>query len=744
MPSRKRPAELDIETVRGGTYLVMEGPQFSTLAESNLYRSWGCDVIGMTNLPEAKLAREAEMCYATVAMVTDYDCWHPDHDNVTVEAIIRVLMDNADKGRALVKRLTPKLAGTARSRAARAATRRWARPSSPRRKPGIQSSSPCWTPLPAGSCLDRRIRQRGYGTVKVGDRHYRSIWISDDGRAVDIIDQTRLPHEFVVARLETLEEAAEAIETMRVRGAPLIGATAAYGLALAAREDATDAALDAAYRTLLATRPTAVNLRWALDDVMAVIRQLPPERRAEAACRRAAEICDEDVAINDAIGEHGLELIREAWLAKGQSGRVNVLTHCNAGWLATVDWGTALAPIYKAFDAGIPVHVWVDETRPRNQGASLTAWELGQHGVPHTVIVDNAGGHLMQHGMVDLCIVGTDRTTASGDVCNKIGTYLKALAAQDNGIPFYVALPSPTIDWTLRDGVREIPIEERDATEVTRITGRAEDGRIVSVGLTPAASPAANFAFDVTPARLVTALITERGVCAASEAGLKALYPERAWSVSNIWFVFPTPSASDALDDGHARAAFRVPGRARRGQHHAAMALPAGRSSRLSWRCRWPAPANHPPLPTAGIRAFPGANHRPAINARHVFCGEVRDGKPKGFHSTRLMDTSDEVTGVRGISRYANGIYSGTVVFKDGQTKFSTFFPDACSADDILASIHHASTHIGGEHPAWGYLGPSAPAGGTDGFCLDDRGQAFEIRMGLFGDGRVNTAFPNR
>jgi methylthioribose-1-phosphate isomerase len=364
--------------------------------------------------------------------------------------------------------------------------------------------------------------------VKVGDRHYRSIWISDDGWAVDIIDQTRLPHEFVVARLETMAEAAEAIETMRVRGAPLIGATAAYGLALAAREDATDHALEAAYRTLLATRPTAVNLRWALDDVMAVIRQLPPERRAEAACRRAAEICDEDVAINDAIGGHGFELIREAWLAKGQSGRVNVLTHCNAGWLATVDWGTALAPIYKAFDAGIPVHVWADETRPRNQGASLTAWELGQHGVPHAVIVDNAGGHLMQHGMVDLCITGTDRTTATGDVCNKIGTYLKALAAQDNGIPFYVALPSPTIDWSLRDGVREIPIEERDATEVTRVTGRAEDGRIVSVDLTPAASPAANFGFDVTPARLVTALITERGVCAASEAGLKALYPERA------------------------------------------------------------------------------------------------------------------------------------------------------------------------------------------------------------------------
>ena len=364
--------------------------------------------------------------------------------------------------------------------------------------------------------------------MRVGDRYYRSIWLGEDGWAVEIIDQTLLPHAFVVARLETLAEAAEAIETMRVRGAPLIGATAAYGLALAASEDPADDALNSAYRTLLATRPTAVNLRWALDDVTAILLQLPPERRAEAAYRRAAEICDEDVAINDAIGEHGFGLIREAWQAKGQSGRINVLTHCNAGWLATVDWGTALAPIYKAFDAGIPVHVWADETRPRNQGASLTAWELGQHGVPHAVIVDNAGGHLMQHGMVDLCITGTDRTTATGDVCNKIGTYLKALAAKDNGVPFYVALPGPTIDWSIHDGVREIPIEEREATEVTRIAGLAEDGRVLSVGLTPNTSPAGNYAFDVTPARLVTSLITERGVCAASEAGLKTLYPERA------------------------------------------------------------------------------------------------------------------------------------------------------------------------------------------------------------------------
>ncbi len=369
--------------------------------------------------------------------------------------------------------------------------------------------------------------------MKVGDRHYRSIWLSSDGWAVEIIDQIHLPHALIVARLENLGDAAVAIETMQVRGAPLIGATAAYGLALAARNDPSDLALGGAYDTLLATRPTAVNLRWALDDVMGIVHQLPPERRAEAAYRRAAEICDEDVAINDAIGEHGFTLIRDAWQAKGQTGRVNVLTHCNAGWLATVDWGTALAPIYKAFNAGIPIHVWADETRPRNQGASLTAWELSQHGVPHAVIVDNAGGHLMQHGMVDLCITGTDRTTATGDVCNKIGTYLKALAAKDNGVPFYVALPSPTIDWTLRDGVREIPIEEREASEVTRIAGRAEDGRILSVDLTPMASPAANFAFDVTPARLVTALITERGVCDPSEGGLQALYPERASSGSS-------------------------------------------------------------------------------------------------------------------------------------------------------------------------------------------------------------------
>jgi len=292
------------------------------------------------------------------------------------------------------------------------------------------------------------------------------------------------------------------------------------------REDASDSALDDAYRTLFATRPTAINLRWALDDMATHLRNQPRDARVTLAYRRAQAICDEDVAINSAIGDHGLDLIRQAFDGAGTARPVNVLTHCNAGWLATVDWGTALAPIYKAHDLGIPVHVWADETRPRNQGAALTAWELGKHGVPHAVIADNAGGHLMQHGMVDLCITGTDRTTADGDVANKIGTYLKALAARDNGVPFYVALPSPTIDWALRDGVAEIPIEERDAGEVTHISGRAADGAIASVQLTPDGTPARNFAFDVTPARLVSALVTERGVCAASAEGLRGLFPE--------------------------------------------------------------------------------------------------------------------------------------------------------------------------------------------------------------------------
>ena len=363
--------------------------------------------------------------------------------------------------------------------------------------------------------------------MKVGDRQYRTIWVAGDGRTVEIIDQTELPHEFVIRRLTTLDDAAAAIREMRVRGAPLIGATAAYGVCLALQDDASDRRLDTARPTLLATRPTAVNLRWALDDMAARLKPLAPAARVDAAYARAAEICDDDVAVSRAIGEHGARLIDEAWAKGGREAPVNLLTHCNAGWLATIDWGTALAAVYVAHDAGVPVHVWVNETRPRNQGAGLTAWELGRHGVPHTVIVDSAGGHLMQRGKVDLCITGTDRTTARGDVCNKIGTYLKALAAGDNGVPFYVALPYTSIDWSLDDGVAGVPIEERDPAEVTTVVGRADDGSIVAVRVTPEGSAAANFAFDVTPARLVTGLITERGVCPASREGLLSLYPER-------------------------------------------------------------------------------------------------------------------------------------------------------------------------------------------------------------------------
>ncbi len=364
--------------------------------------------------------------------------------------------------------------------------------------------------------------------MMVDGHHYRSIRLADDGRAVEIVDQTQLPAAFRLRRLETVEDAAEAIRAMRVRGAPLIGATAAYGIALALAADPSDAALDAAIALLAATRPTAVNLRWALDEMAAAVRPLAPAARAEAAYARAGAICDDDVAISRAIGEHGADLIAAAWERAGRARPVNVLTHCNAGWLATIDWGTALAAVYVAHERGVPVHVWVDETRPRNQGAGLTAWELGRHGVAHTVVVDNAGGHLMQHGRVDLCITGTDRTTARGDVCNKIGTYLKALAARDNGVPFYVALPHTTIDWTIDDGIAEIPIEERAGDEVAFVSGIGVDGAPARLRVTPEGSPVANPAFDVTPARLVTGLITERGVCPASREGLLSLYPERA------------------------------------------------------------------------------------------------------------------------------------------------------------------------------------------------------------------------
>ncbi|MFI5033172.1 MAG: S-methyl-5-thioribose-1-phosphate isomerase [Reyranellales bacterium] len=360
--------------------------------------------------------------------------------------------------------------------------------------------------------------------MKVDGKPYRTIWLGADGTTVQAIDQTLLPHQFVVRDFTTVEDAERAIRTMIVRGAPLIGAAAAYGMALAMAADPSDANLERAYKVLLASRPTAVNLRWALDDLRALLAPLAQGNRRETAYRRAAEICDEDAEICRRIGENGLAEIKRI---RPHGERLEALTHCNAGWLATVDWGTALSPIYHAHNAGIPIHVWVDETRPRNQGASLTAWELAKHGVPHTVIADNAGGHLMQHGKVDFCIVGTDRTTRRGDVCNKIGTYLKALAAHDNGVPFYVGLPYPSIDWTIEDG-RSIPIEERHAHEVSRIAGRTTAGEVVTIDILPEGSPAANPAFDVTPARLVTGLITERGVCAASEAGLLSLYPEQA------------------------------------------------------------------------------------------------------------------------------------------------------------------------------------------------------------------------
>lgn len=362
--------------------------------------------------------------------------------------------------------------------------------------------------------------------MKVGGTHYRSIWLADDGRTVEIIDQRWLPHQFKIEQLASLDAAAIAIRDMWVRGAPLIGATAAYGVAIEMASDPSDQALAAAWNTLHETRPTAINLKWALDEMKKLLAPLPPEARAEAAYRRAAAIADEDVAINRAIGENGLRLIREIAATKAPGEPVNILTHCNAGWPATVDYGTATAPIYLAMESGTAVHVYVDETRPRNQGAHLTAWELAEHGVPHTLIVDNAGGHYMQHGMIDMVIVGTDRTAANGDVCNKIGTYLKALAAADNGVPFYVALPSPTIDWTVHNGIRDIPIEERSGDEVSFVWGRGANGDVVQVRISPEATQAANPAFDVTPARLITGLITERGICEASAKALSALFSE--------------------------------------------------------------------------------------------------------------------------------------------------------------------------------------------------------------------------
>ena len=359
--------------------------------------------------------------------------------------------------------------------------------------------------------------------MQVEGKSTRTIWLEPDGWSVGIIDQTRLPHHFATARLASLEDAVRAISSMQVRGAPLIGATAAYGVCLALRRDASDAALERACAMLSATRPTAINLKWALDEMAAAVRNRPRQQRLAEAYRRAGAICDEDVAINRAIGRHGAELIAAIAGEKRAREPVQVLTHCNAGWLATVDFGTALAPIYVAREHGMPVHVWVDETRPRNQGAALTAWELGQSGVAHTVIADNTGGHLMQHGMVDLILVGTDRVTANGDVCNKIGTYLKALAAKDNGVPFYVGAPSPSIDFAVCDGIAEIPIEQRAGDEVATVTGRAADGRIETVRVVPEKAQVANFAFDVTPARLVTGLITEHGIVAPDRGALAGL-----------------------------------------------------------------------------------------------------------------------------------------------------------------------------------------------------------------------------
>jgi methylthioribose-1-phosphate isomerase len=352
----------------------------------------------------------------------------------------------------------------------------------------------------------------------------RTLTVTPDGAAIEVIDQTLLPHQLRLLRLETLEEVARAIEVMTVRGAPLIGVTAAYGVWLAVRADSSDAALAAAVARLLRTRPTAVNLRWALDEMQALV-SVAPSGRAAAARALADRILTDDIALCAAIGEHGLPLLQAAWRRAGEKRPVRVLTHCNAGWLATVEWGTALAPIYKAHAAGLPVHVYVDETRPRNQGAALTAWELGRSGVPHTVVADNAGGHLMQRGLVDLCIVGSDRTTARGDVCNKVGTYLKALAARAHDVPFYVGLPGPTIDWTINDGVRDIPIEERNGDEVRRVSGRDDAGVVRAVTIVPPDTAVANPAFDVTPAALVTALVTERGVCAPG--ALATLFLER-------------------------------------------------------------------------------------------------------------------------------------------------------------------------------------------------------------------------
>ena len=369
--------------------------------------------------------------------------------------------------------------------------------------------------------------------MKVNGKHYRTIWIDkEDSGTIHVIDQRLLPHRFVIESIRTVEEMARAIEDMHVRGAGLIGAAAAYGMylaALEAPESSEDSFLDAVEKAgelLKSTRPTAVNLEWAVERQLSSIHAAVGIRgKIDAAFSTAQAVANEGVDFCRRIGMHGVPLI-ESIHQKKEEKPVNILTHCNAGWLGFVDYGTATAPIYLAHDKGVPLHVWVDETRPRNQGARLTAWELGQHGVPHTVIADNTGGHLMQHGLVDLVITGSDRTTYTGDVANKIGTYLKALAAHDNGIPFYVALPSSSFDWEKGDGLREIPVEKRDGAEVRYIAGKCKN-EIHTVLLTPENSPAVNFAFDVTPSRLITGLITERGICRATEEGILDLFPEK-------------------------------------------------------------------------------------------------------------------------------------------------------------------------------------------------------------------------
>ena len=359
--------------------------------------------------------------------------------------------------------------------------------------------------------------------MKVNGDHYHSIWYDKNLDKVKIIDQRLLPYEFKIITLETLKDFENAIGDMAVRGAPLIGATAAFGIARQMLRDPSNKNLDFCWDKLIQTRPTAINLKWALDRCRSHLLKIPIEQRGTEAMKMAVDISNEDIEINKQIGLNGVEIIKSIAKSKPSGEPVNLLTHCNAGWLATVDWGTATSPMYQAHDLNIPIHVWVDETRPRNQGA-LTAWELKSHGISHNYITDNAGGHLMQHGFVDMVIVGTDRTTSKGDVCNKIGTYLKALAAKDNNIPFYVALPSPTIDWTIEDGINEIPIEERSESEVSLIQGKDNSGSISKLKITPDGTIGSNPAFDVTPAKLITGLITEKGICKASSDGLRNLF----------------------------------------------------------------------------------------------------------------------------------------------------------------------------------------------------------------------------